>query len=60
VGAWDATIVTWVAPFREFYSAEDYHYRHFERNAGQPYCRVVIAPKIATLRAGYLKQAKNT
>jgi peptide-methionine (S)-S-oxide reductase len=41
-------------------AAQDYHQRYFERDAGQPYCRVVIAPKIARLRAGYLKEAKNT
>jgi len=59
-GVWDAPIVTEVAPFRDFYPAEDYHQRYFERNAGQPYCRVVIAPKIAKLRAGYLARAKGT
>jgi len=50
---WNAPIVTEVAPLHEFYAAEDYHQRYFERNAGQPYCRVVIAPK-------YLRKAENT
>lgn len=59
-GVWDAPIVTEVVPLREFYAAEDYHQRYFERNAGQQYCRVVIAPKIARLRVEYLKQAKDT
>jgi peptide-methionine (S)-S-oxide reductase len=59
-GAWDAPIVTEVTPFHEFYAAEDYHQRYFERNAGQAYCRMVIAPKIARLRAGYLKEVENT
>ena len=59
-GVWDAPIVTEVTPFDHFYAAEDYHQRYFERNADQPYCRVVIAPKIAKLRAEYLKKARDT
>jgi peptide-methionine (S)-S-oxide reductase len=43
-------IVTEVAPFRAFYPAEDYHQRYFERNPNQPYCRVVVAPKVAKFR----------
>jgi peptide-methionine (S)-S-oxide reductase len=58
-GVWDAPIVTEVTPFRQFYAAEDYHQRYFERNIEQPYCRVVIAPKIAKLRAEYLGKAKD-
>ena len=59
-GVWDAPIVTEVLPLHRFYAAEDYHQRYFERNAGQPYCRAVIEPKIAKLRAEYLKEARNT
>src|SRR5687768_9572575 len=33
-GAWNAPIVTEVAPFREYYPAEDYHQEYFQRNAG--------------------------
>lgn len=39
-------IVTTVEPLGEFYEAEDYHKNYFERNQGQPYCQVVIAPKL--------------
>ncbi len=46
----DAPIVTKVEPFKAFYEAEDYHRNYFEHHPDQPYCRVVISPKIAKLR----------
>ena len=49
-GVWGAPIVTHVEPFRNFYPAEPYHQRYYERNPLQPYCRLVIAPKLARLR----------
>ena len=52
-GLWSAPIVTEVVPFSEFYIAEDYHQRYFEKNPGQGYCRVVIAPKVAKFRKLY-------
>lgn len=39
-------IVTELSPFTAFYSAEDYHQDYFELNGSQPYCQVVIAPKV--------------
>lgn len=49
-GVWGAPIVTQVEPFRNFYPAEPYHQRYYERHPLQPYCRLVIAPKLARLR----------
>ena len=37
-------------PLAEFYPAEDYHQNYFARNQNQPYCQVVIAPKVSKLR----------
>ena len=51
-------IVTQVQPFVAFYPAEDYHQDYYAKNSGQPYCRFVIAPKVAKLHklfAGELK-----
>ncbi len=59
---WNGAIVTEVTPFRAFYVAEDYHQEYFARNAGQPYCRAVVAPKVAKFRKQYaarLKQART-
>ncbi|HXY29214.1 MAG TPA: peptide-methionine (S)-S-oxide reductase MsrA [Gemmatimonadaceae bacterium] len=47
---WNAPIVTEVKPFTAFYPAESYHQDYYANNAGQPYCQVVIAPKVAKLR----------
>jgi len=58
-GIWDEPIVTQVEPFEAFYRAEDYHRDYFRRNAQQPYCRLVIAPKIAKLQQKYREKLKN-
>jgi peptide-methionine (S)-S-oxide reductase len=47
---WPDPIVTEVAPFRAFYRAEDNHQNYYRDNAEQPYCRIVIAPKLAKFR----------
>jgi len=57
-GIWDAPIVTQVEPFKAFYPAEDYHRDYFENNPRQPYCQVVIAPKVRKFRDRYLKMLK--
>ncbi len=49
-GEYDQPIVTEVKRLDRFYPAEEYHHRYFERNPEQPYCRLVIAPKLAKLR----------
>jgi len=49
-GTWDAPVVTEVAPLEAFYEAEAYHQEYFRRNPYQPYCQVVVAPKVAKLR----------
>jgi peptide-methionine (S)-S-oxide reductase len=43
-------IVTEVTPLGPYYPAEAYHQRYFERNPGQGYCRMVVAPKVAKFR----------
>ena len=48
--AWPGKIVTEVAPLDVFWPAEDYHQEYFELNGTQPYCRAVVAPKIAKFR----------
>ena len=57
---WDAPIVTELVPLTRFYEAEDYHQEYFERNGGQPYCRMVIAPKVAKFRKTYFERLKRS
>lgn len=56
---WDDPIVTELAPFKAFYRAEDYHQEYFKLNGTQPYCRFVIAPKIAKFRQQYREKLKK-
>lgn len=51
-------IVTQVEPFRDFYPAEDYHQEYFKNNPYQPYCRVVIAPKVTKFRKSHAEMLK--
>lgn len=56
---WDAPIVTEVTPFKTFYRAEDYHQEYFAQNPDQPYCRMVIAPKVTKFRQHYQEKLKK-
>ena len=57
---WDAPIVTELNPFEKFYAAEDYHQEYFRRNPSQPYCRIVVAPKVAEFRKHFLDKLRKT
>jgi peptide-methionine (S)-S-oxide reductase len=56
---WADPIVTQVVPASTFYSAEKYHQDYFANNANQPYCQIVIAPKVAKVRKAYLERLKK-
>lgn len=43
---YNSPIVTKVEPFTKFYKAEDYHQNYYANNKNQPYCKMVIQPKI--------------
>lgn len=55
----DRPIVTEVTPLTEFFAAEDYHQGYFRNHPGQPYCRAMIEPKLAKLRAKYRERLKT-
>lgn len=56
---WDNPIVTVLEPLREFYIAEEYHQDYYKKNPLNPYCFMVIKPKIAKLRKEYLDFLKR-
>jgi len=56
---WDNPIVTEVTKFDKFYLAEDYHQEYFAHNQYQPYCQVVVAPKVAKFRKHFLQMLKK-
>ncbi|MBZ4041918.1 peptide-methionine (S)-S-oxide reductase MsrA [Flavobacterium hibisci] len=43
---YDSPIVTKIEPLSKFYKAENYHQNYFANNKNQPYCKMVIQPKI--------------
>ncbi len=45
-GSWEKKIVTAIEPYKNFYSAENYHQNYFKDNGSQPYCYYVIRPKL--------------
>lgn len=57
-GVWGAPIVTEVVAAPEFWPAEEYHQEYYRRNQSQPYCRIVIEPKIAKLRRQHLEKLR--
>lgn len=56
---WDDPIVTELSPFKAFYKAEGYHQEYLANNPNQPYCRIVIAPKVAKFRKMYHDRLKK-
>ena len=59
-GAFSKPIVTTVEPYKNFYSAEDYHQKYYEYNGGQMYCRLVIAPKVDKFEKVFKNKLKSS
>jgi peptide-methionine (S)-S-oxide reductase len=55
---WPRPIVTEIVPFTNFYPAEAYHQNFYRQNPYQPYCRVVIDPKMQKFRKEFPHQLK--
>ena len=53
---WGDPIVTEVTALGAFFPAEKYHDNYFARNSGNPYCAVVIAPKVSKARKLFLEK----
>lgn len=57
---WGRPIVTEVVPASTFYIAEAYHQEYFARTGNaNPYCSVVVAPKVAKFRKNFLAKLKR-
>ena len=54
-GTYDDPIVTEVVPLAAFYPADASHDDYYRRNPNQPYCRAVVAPKVAKVRTRFLE-----
>jgi peptide-methionine (S)-S-oxide reductase len=58
-GLWGRPIVTEVTPAKAFYVAETEHQEYYERNPYQPYCMMVVEPKVAKFRKHFLGKLKK-
>lgn len=58
-GHWRGPVVTEVSPATAFYPAEAYHQQYFARNPSQPYCRLVVGPKVAKFKSRFLEKLKK-
>ncbi len=58
-GTYDDPIVTEVVPLAEFYPADASHDDYYRRNPNQPYCRAVVAPKVAKVRSRFFERLRK-
>jgi peptide-methionine (S)-S-oxide reductase len=58
-GVWPDAFVTEVVPLTRFFPAESYHLDYYRRNVGQPYCQVVISPKLAKVRREFAHRIRG-
>jgi peptide-methionine (S)-S-oxide reductase len=56
---WSDPIVTEISPLPKYFPAEDYHQDYFALNGSQPYCRMVIAPKLQKIRKEFAHRLKS-
>jgi peptide methionine sulfoxide reductase msrA/msrB len=52
-------IVTTLEPFKAFYKAKDYHQNYYENNKNQPYCQMVIQPKLEKFEKVFKERLKK-
>ncbi|GAA0558836.1 peptide-methionine (S)-S-oxide reductase MsrA [Chitinophaga japonensis] len=57
--AYNRPIVTEVAPYTVFYKAEDYHQDYYNQNGDQPYCQLVIRPKLEKFKKVFKDKLKH-
>ncbi len=58
-GAFNASIVTEISPFKTFYVAENYHQDFYNNNPNYGYCSYVIKPKLDKFRKVFKEKLRN-
>lgn len=58
-GAFNNPIVTEITPFNKFYKAENYHQDYYNQNGSQPYCNIVIRPKVEKFKKVFKEKLKH-
>jgi peptide-methionine (S)-S-oxide reductase len=59
-GAFANPVITEISPYTVFYAAEDYHQEYFSLNGEEPYCRMVVAPKVEKFRKVFKDKLQTT
>ena len=54
----DKPIVTEISAFEHFYPAENYHKNYYDRNSSEPYCQLVINPKLQKFKKHFSEYLK--
>jgi peptide-methionine (S)-S-oxide reductase len=57
-GTYKNPLVTEISAFTNFYPAEAYHEDYYDNNRAQPYCAMVIDPKVKKLLKNHSKELK--
>ena len=57
-GEYKSPIVTEITEFTNFFPAEDYHKKYFEKHKDAAYCSIIISPKIHKLLEKFGKDVK--
>jgi peptide-methionine (S)-S-oxide reductase len=57
-GIFEDPVVTEISPLINFYEAEGYHQDYYKNNPNQPYCSIIISPKLNKFTAKYQDKLK--
>lgn len=55
---WPTQVVTEVAKKSDFYTGEEYHQAYFSNNPENPYCQMVVSPKLAKFKQTFARKLK--
>ena len=55
----DYPVATEIQSLEKFYPAEDYHLDYYEHNTDQPYCRVIVGPKLKKFEKEFSRLLKK-
>jgi peptide-methionine (S)-S-oxide reductase len=58
-GAFGSKIVTSIEPYAMYSAAEDYHQNYFNDNGGNPYCQMVVRPKVEKFQKVFKDRIKH-
>ncbi|RUO26448.1 peptide-methionine (S)-S-oxide reductase [Aliidiomarina minuta] len=57
---WPEPVVTAVEEVSNYYPAEAYHRSYYENNSQQPYCAMVVGPKLAKFKQNFANRLKSS